>query len=80
MMRSDVTSGPLATSNVAWLEAWRGCSLVICHDRNQDHDYYDIFCNPIVGNKTKPRQCDIALKKKKMSTFYLPLFYLIVFS
>lgn len=36
-------------------------------------------CNPIVGNKTKPRQCDIALKKK-MSRFYLPLFYLIVFS
>lgn len=43
MMRSDVTSGPLATSNVALLEAWRGRSLVICHDRNQHHHYYDIF-------------------------------------
>lgn len=34
---TDVTSGPLATSNTAFREAWRGRSLVTCHGRRQDH-------------------------------------------
>lgn len=38
------------------------------------------FWNPIVGYKTKPRQCHIASNQKEMSRFYLPLLYPIVFS
>lgn len=43
VMRTNVTSGPLATSNIALLEAWSGRSLVICHGRHQDHGYSDKF-------------------------------------
>lgn len=34
-------SGPLATSDIAFREAWRGRSLVICHGRHQDRNTFE---------------------------------------
>lgn len=64
-MHTDVTSGPLATSNIASREAWRGRSLVTRHHRRHGHGYSEEFETQLLvyATKTEQRRCCVAQKE-----------------